>query len=277
MSTKKPDKTNIVIKDGKHRPRKVMDNELFIVYDDFLPEDEYKRIYDFCRHTNYQHVNAGAVSVSSIFRIHDGFPLRSKEGYHCMADPAKWGQKPNAYPTGKTIDLVFEQMQRLAPEVEYFIRTPGKDWHYFTADLWIYQQGTSLSLHDHTENKASTGTYVYYVTPHWKMHWGGLLMVMDRRTVFNIPNIIPEGETEIKLCRESWLDNTLENAAVWEPGFAHCILPKRNRVVFLHPEAWHSITYIPPCAGENVRMSITGFFLERYFINTANIKPTGQM
>jgi Rps23 Pro-64 3,4-dihydroxylase Tpa1-like proline 4-hydroxylase len=62
--------------------------------------------------------------------------------------------------------------------------------------------------------------------------------------------------------KKKWLDSADENAFVWEPGLAQCIFPKRNRIVFIHPESYHFVTKVTADAGENARMSFAGFFMK---------------
>ena len=54
--------------------------------------------------------------------------------------------------------------------------------------------------------------------------------------------------------------NRWRMSSFWDPGLAQCIFPKRNRIVFIHPEAYHLVTKINSDAGDNARMSLAGFF-----------------
>jgi Rps23 Pro-64 3,4-dihydroxylase Tpa1-like proline 4-hydroxylase len=89
---------------------------------------------------------------------------------------------------------------------------------------------------------------VYFLHPEWRLHWGGLLLVLDDET---------EGEdpaTEGIVC--PWLLDDDENRRVWSPGYGRVILPKPNRMVFLSREAQHSVTAVT----QGVRLSVGGFF-----------------
>ena len=45
-----------------------------------------------------------------------------------------------------------------------------------------------------------------------------------------------------------------------EHGLGQCIFPKANRMVFIHPDAFHMVTQVTPAAGDHARMSLAGFF-----------------
>ncbi len=61
-----------------------------------------------------------------------------------------------------------------------------------------------------------------------------------------------------------WLNaNNDVEERMMEVGFAKCIFPKKNRLVFLHPEAYHMVTRVNEAAGDNPRRSLAGFFLDR--------------
>ena len=63
-----------------------------------------------------------------------------------------------------------------------------------------------------------------------------------------------------KFYKEKWLNESEHNEYAMETGFARTIFPKRNRIVFIAPDAYHLVTKILPNAGDNVRMSLAGFF-----------------
>ncbi len=136
----------------------------------------------------------------------------------------------------------------------------GKDWDRYSVTGWIYPRDTALSLHDDGSGVYS-GAFTYFLSPHWDIHWGGLLMFLDPRTSqalqdFKTPQNVQD------YYKRNWLDPEAENAFVWDPGLAQCIFPKRNRIVFIHPESYHFVTKVNADAGENARMSFAGFFMK---------------
>ena len=53
--------------------------------------------------------------------------------------------------------------------------------------------------------------------------------------------------------------NQLDEVMV-DQGMGQAIFPKGNRIVFIGPKVYHMITRVNETAGDNVRMSIAGFF-----------------
>ncbi len=58
-----------------------------------------------------------------------------------------------------------------------------------------------------------------------------------------------------------WLHASPRDDAAFERGIGHCILPKRNRPILPAPDAFHLVTKALPECGENVRVSLGGFFI----------------
>ena len=88
---------------------------------------------------------------------------------------------------------------------------------------WCYPQGSALTWHDDAGNFYA-GSYVYYLHTEWKPTWGGLLLIADDE------------------CGGKF------------------IFPKPNRLVFIPRGVPHSISRVDKNAGENNRLSLTGFF-----------------
>lgn len=246
---------------SKHKPRKVFESPHGIVFDDFLPEDAYQRIYHFACRTDYERINSQG-KIQRVWRLRDGFPLRSQFNPHYFADTtARPNPKPDwAYPTNSAVDEFIEHLNHLTPQVEPFIGRANQDWNRYSVTGWIYPRDTALSLHDDGSGVYS-GAFTYFLNPHWDIHWGGLLMFLDPRASralqsFKTPRNVQD------YYKRKWIDPEAENAFVWDPGLAQCIFPKRNRIVFIHPESYHFVTKVHADAGENARMSLAGFFMK---------------
>jgi len=244
-----------------HKPHKVFSSSDGIVYDDFLPEEVYEQIYHYACIADYEHVNTEG-KVARAWRIRDGFPLRSLLNLYYFTDEAQSPDpKPEwSYPTGTALDVFAEHLNVLAPKVGPFIGQPRKDWDRYSVTAWIYPKDTALSLHDDGSGIYS-GAFAYFLNPHWDIHWGGLLMFIDSRASQALQKL-KTPQNALDHYKRTWLDPTEENSALWNPGFAQCIFPKRNRIVFIHPDAYHFVTKITPDAGDNARMSLAGFFMK---------------
>ena len=60
-----------------------------------------------------------------------------------------------------------------------------------------------------------------------------------------------------------WLNANNVEELMMEQGFAKCIFPKKNRIVFIQNEAYHMVTRVNEAAGDNPRMSLAGFYHEK--------------
>lgn len=246
---------------GRHQPRKVFESIHGVVFDDFLPEDLYQKLYHCACTADYEHINTTG-KIQRVWRIRDGFPLRSQFNlFHFVDESKRPFPKPDwAYPTNTALDGFAEHLSQLSTEAASVIGRRSKDWDRYSVTSWIYPHDTALSLHDDGSGVYS-GAFTYFLNPHWDIHWGGLLMFIDPRA----SNALQSFKTPRNVhdhYKKKWLDSSDENAFVWEPGLAQCIFPKRNRIVFIHPESYHFVTKVTADAGENARMSFAGFFMK---------------
>jgi Rps23 Pro-64 3,4-dihydroxylase Tpa1-like proline 4-hydroxylase len=104
-----------------------------------------------------------------------------------------------------------------------------------------------------------SGAYVYFMNPEWRLHWGGLLLLMEGEG----NRLLYEHRAEvdqIDFYRRKWLHMNQMDALLMEHGFARCIFPKRNRIVFIANNAYHMVTRVNEAAGDHLRMSIAGFY-----------------
>lgn len=240
-----------------HKARKIMETEHCMVFDDFLPEDIFDQIYEFSCTSDYEHINSQG-KVARAWRIRDGFPLRSSLNLFYFANNAERPNEAWAYPTNTALDRFADYLNGINPHVKHLVGAPGKDWDRFSITSWLYPTGTALSVHDDGAGVYS-GAYAFFINPYWDIHWGGLLLMAD-----------PNGSKAVQKFkktvdpmdhyRKKWFDPSDETGPLWDPGLATCIFPKRNRIVFIHNEAYHLVTKVLPDAGDNVRQSLAGFF-----------------
>ncbi|MEM1153881.1 MAG: GlcNAc-transferase family protein [Pseudomonadota bacterium] len=243
-----------------HRPEKVLESKQFIVFDNFLPEDEFERLYDYTSACDYKHINTEG-EISRVWRLRDGFPLRGTRNLFYYGEDSEQRKPENKkdwiYPTGTGLDAFAEHLLRLAPRTERILGNPFEHWKKFSVTSWIYPAGTGLSLHD--DGGAYQGAYVYFLNKEWNIHWGGLLLVLAEGSSRSMSEFKEEKGVS-RYMRKKWLDESEENALLWEPGFAQCVLPKRNRLVIISNFAQHMVTAINASAGDSVRRSLAGFF-----------------
>lgn len=241
----------------KHQVRKTFENEHCIIFDDFLPEDVYQHIYGYSCDANYEHINSQG-HVARAWRIRDGFPLRSTLNMFCYADDAKRPDESWCFPTNTPLDLFASWMNSALPYAERLVGKGGQDWDRYSVTSWLYPSGTALSLHDDGAGIYS-GAYAYFINPVWDIHWGGLLLLLDPKGSQSLQDH-KKTQNPNAFYRRKWLEPELELDHLWDPGMARCIFPKRNRLVFIHNEAYHLVTQVNAGAGTHVRQSLAGFF-----------------
>jgi hypothetical protein len=243
---------------SSHRPKKVFESAHAIIFDDFLPEDIYLRVYRFALGMDYQHINTEG-RVRRAWHIHDGFPLRSMLDLMYCADESKKPKQGYVYPTNDELDLVADHLLAIQPSVEHIVGKKGQGgWDLFSVTGWIYPPGTGLTMH--TDGHGYTGAFVYYLSPTWRTHWGGMLLLADdeiNRAVQDYCNT-----RDLKdIYALKWLNANNVDEQMMEYGFAKCVFPKKNRIVFIHNEAYHMVTRVNEVAGDNPRISLAGFYL----------------
>ncbi|MEO8836251.1 MAG: GlcNAc-transferase family protein [Caldimonas sp.] len=232
-----------------------------IVIDDFLPEAEYRELFDFVSRMDYQYINTQG-TVRRVWDLSNGFPLRSDKNLFVHAPHATTREGNFHYPSGTPLDHFVDAVQAANPDVGQLVGEPRPEgWHHFSVTAWIYPPNTGLSMHDDGAGVYS-GAYVYYLNPEWKPHWGGLLILLDDDANSAIARRRSEGDGQAFYAKK-WLHLSGHDELATENGLGRCIFPKKNRIVFIAPDAYHLVTRVLPEAGDNVRMSLAGFFHRR--------------
>jgi Rps23 Pro-64 3,4-dihydroxylase Tpa1-like proline 4-hydroxylase len=149
-------------------------------------------------------------------------------------------------------------MLKIQPEVEHLTGKTATDWEHFSVSSWLYPPTTALSLHDDGSGIYS-GAYVYFLNPSWKLHWGGLLLLMDEEANQAV-RAHRRTQEPLDYHNSTFLHANQLDELIMQHGFAKCIMPKRNRMVFIANDAYHMVTRVNESAGDNVRMSLAGFF-----------------
>lgn len=254
-----PASASLLIKtQGAHQPKKVFESEQAIIFDDFLPEDVYQNVWRYALTTDYEYINTKG-KISRAWHLQDGFPLRSSLNAFYYAPSQKKPENTNyVYPTNTELDTFIDHVLGLQPKVNQLTGKEDQGWGHLTATCWVYPPGTGLALHDDGSGVYS-GAYVYFLNPLWRMHWGGLLIMMDKECNRRVHEHRGKHD-QMEFYKLKWFNANQIDDLIMEHGFGKCILPKRNRIVFIHNEAYHTVTRVNEQAGDNARMSIAGFF-----------------
>jgi hypothetical protein len=246
----------------KWQPRKVLETPELIVYDDFLPQELCDRMYDYTTQIDYQYINTQG-KVKRVWDISNGFPLRNDRTIFYYADPADKPDAPYAYPSNSPFDRFIDRVNGIMPQVDRLVSPPAsaanpEGWNHYSVTSWIYPPGTGLSLHDDGAG-VYTGAYVYFMSPVWRPHWGGMLVVLDPEANAAIREHKKQTDT-LAFYKKKWLHTSEHDELAMSLGLGRCIMPKRNRLVFIAPDAYHMVTKVQPECGDNMRMSLAGFF-----------------
>lgn len=252
----KPTPKGPAIITGNKGPVKTLETPEIIVYDNFMPDEDFEKIYQHMTMSDYKHINTSG-NVSRVWNIDNGFPLRSNWNRYYRV-PGLEVPTENDYPQQKPTDKFIERINQYAPQVQHVIGAPGVHWAHYSVTSWLYPQNTGLSLHNDGSG-AYSGAYVYYANKQWRIHWGGLLMVMDAAANQAMEDHKLEFNPHV-FHKDKWLHETSHNDYIMEAGFARAVFPKCNRIVFIAPDAYHIVTKVLPAAGDNVRMTLAGFF-----------------
>lgn len=106
----------------------------------------------------------------------------------------------------------------------------------------VYSAGAEIDWHMDYNSLAS---YSFYLHDEWKPQWGGNLLVSD----YNTEDVQGDNGTVF--------DN---NPSVSDPGFGTWYAPLPNRLVIIK-KVFHKVERVDQAAGNNMRMSFTGFFI----------------
>ncbi|MDX1975663.1 MAG: GlcNAc-transferase family protein [Rickettsiales bacterium] len=242
---------------GKHIANKTYESSQAIIIDNFLPEDEYQKLHDYAVRTDYEYVNMEG-KVNRAWHLQDRSPLRSSYNMFYTAQGLPNKHPNQSYPSNTPLDAFVRQLLAVQPHVGHFVGQESKDWDHVTVTSWLYPPGTSLSMHNDGSG-VYTGAYVYYLNQSWRMHWGGLLLLLDEggnRKIFQ--HRLQQDEQEFY--QRKWLNANDTDDLAMEEGIARCITPKKNRIVFIANSAYHMVTRVNESAGDEVRMSLAGFY-----------------
>src|SRR5262245_22743361 len=199
----------------------VLKNEQVCVIDDLLPVHEFNRLWQGLQTEPFRTPQVGG-TWQKVWRLTGGTPLKGSE---------------RSAKTGDYMDAAWDAFEEVRKAHREFL-TKTK----LAITSYIYPPGTKLAWHsDHGYG----GTFTYYCHPRWSATWGGELLVALTR------------ETKQ---RTEGLDHAWQDEFLLAQGHGLYIACKPNRLVLQKEGIWHAINRVDPDAGDNVRVSIVGFF-----------------
>lgn len=223
----------------------VEQNDRFAVIDDFLSMSEHYKIYDYLQGQRFEFVHSKRKIPA--FRLNDGNPLWSEP---VLSHPWNKNTLYKTYPVSEDIDIIISKILDITPKFSNLVGQHLADWVHFFIRGYLYPQGCGLSWHKDGKYQAP-GAFVYYAHPEWQLEWGGELLISECNG---------EATHTSQAARHSnYLCNTSEKK-IFKKGVGDYILPKPNRFVLMKGMNFHTIKKVDRAAGDNVRMTLQGFF-----------------
>lgn len=120
-------------------------------------------------------------------------------------------------------------------------------------------------------------TYTYYLHKEWKTQWDGALLIVPKGKA-RIKQIleIKEGTKRYDSYQYDFFPMELFEQKdkfdeIMNYGLGEFVLPKPNRLILINRGTVHGINRVDQDAGENMRITLTGFF---NMVNTKLVKRT---
>ncbi|MCB0308927.1 MAG: 2OG-Fe(II) oxygenase [Bdellovibrionales bacterium] len=228
----------------------------FIVVDEFLPKEDFNHLVNFFLEENFRPVHSD--KWIKAFRLSDGTP---HWGDVYLSHKVAEDKQSAVYPTGRGIDVFIQKLISAENIYKDLIGENRKKWSHFFCRPYLYSNGKGLSWH--TDGRGDVeGAYVYYAHKKWHAQWGAELLIDDSNNFeLDYPLVKMYDGTEKKLGLH--MDDAIVNEAVMSKGIGYYLEAKPNRLVLLKKGILHKICRVDPNAGDYIRASITGFFLNR--------------
>lgn len=236
--------------------RLVDGSSVHAVFDDVLSPEEFAFVQRFFIDEPFTYVQQA--KMHRVFSVMDGSALESVP-YLSPGATQNNGSVP--FPSGKAIDILMRLVDDNLTAFQHLIGEKGRDWQYFFGKPFLYPQGTALSWHD--DYTGAAGAFIYYAHRRWEASWGGELMIGDPQLT-NVPWARSKAygsAEETAYCTH--LDDEHHSQKIVDVGFGRFVMPKPNRLVVIGPGIQHAIKRVEAAAGQNMRRSISGIFVNR--------------
>ncbi|MBV2354689.1 2OG-Fe(II) oxygenase [Streptomyces sp. J2-1] len=207
--------------------------DTFAVFDDFLGPEDLRAARRYMTDENFVQLRYVRRTNNS-YRLIEGDPLVGPPTYHGHPRVPKGF---SSYPSGKSLDVVVEALLGAEESLATWIGLRGSGWDFFSCTPYLYPAGSGLSWHDDAKDR--TASFVLYVHDEWKSTWGAELLIAT-----------DVGDRKAAVERHQGINTDLGHYVAAEP----------NRLVVIRAGTPHAVRPVSPRAGENLRMSVTGFF-----------------
>jgi hypothetical protein len=212
------------------------------VYDNSLLGDEQHELLKYLDAATFRKVLPAAWGKA--FLLASGEPLVGLQVLSAKPSPES---SALSYPTETALDILIRRVFACRPEIAELLGPDGSSWTHFTVCPYVYPAEAGLGWH--TDGHVS-GAYIYYAHSQWRPHWGGELLVAYSET-----DCAPYTTSSRGILRNEVLESALSQ------GLGYYFAPLPNRIIFLRAHTPHMIKTVDRAAGDNLRLSLSGFFL----------------
>lgn len=212
------------------------------VYDDFLTGPQQREILEYFDTAKFRAILPDAWGRA--FRLNSGNAL---VGVEVVSQKRDEQDRTHAFPTQTALDILIRRLLASRADISRIVGSFGETWTRFTMCPYVYPPGSALGWHTDAH---CAGAYIYYAHPHWGIHWGGELLVEHAET-----DCVGHSVSSRGILRNEPLESALKSALGYYFG------PVPNRLIVLKGGTPHMVKSVENAAGENLRMSISGFFL----------------
>ena len=164
-------------------------------------------------------------------------------------------------PLNDNYDLWFNAMKAFADECEA-AQPYVRNYSDIACRAMAYPRGSKNPWH----HDFGATTYTYYIHKEWKAQWDGSLLIIPQGAAKIKQNMrVMPGTVRNDSYRHDFLPMELfeqkdKYNQILEYGLGDFVLPKPNRLILINAKTVHGINRVDPDAGENMRLSLTGFF-----------------
>ena len=215
----------------------------YLVIDGFMEKDELVVLHDHVKKDTFFYENS--FEWNRVWH-----PV---EGKALVTSPKSYGdtgQPGPQFPTDTPYDLFFAAMARRSPMIADLVNCPEDEIKYVVA-AYLYRAGWCLPWHEDIGDYR--GAFAFYIHDEWRGNWGGELMMLPEERLFEPV----KGAVDLGFKQGAGFPQP----AFVAQGRGEFVMPVSNRMVFMKQGLIHSINRISPLAGENMRFSLSGFFL----------------
>ena len=216
------------------------------IIDNFLCEEDWECVTDQIEADSYEQIPHGD---DPSYKLNSGPIFKSTEKYWYSKYPWENNYEP-------FMNALIDYLKSNDTVIENAFTEASLMTH-------VYRAGAELSWHG---DGVYYGGYSFYAHSEWRHTWGGDLLIADYSTDLHL---LPYARPKTKLydlwgrdynMRGSKFNLLNESISVSTPGMGKYFMPLPNRLMLVSGGVIHKVERVDNAAGDNCRVSLTGFF-----------------